>query len=139
MSFFQNKMASLLATLVVVGVALFCSSAARAHANHAGEATELSARSVVSPVDSVQPAADGDAAEEIASATGEDGAVDGHRVAGTSCCGTGVSNCMAASVGTAAGALAAPPSGRTHDAAREPGALQGVVLDGMIRPPKPFV
>lgn len=139
MSFFLNKMASLLATLVVVGIALFCSSAAQAHANHGVAATDLSARSVVASIDRVQPAADVDATEEVASATGEDDADDGHRVAGTSCCGTGVSNCMVASVGIAAGALAAPPSGWTHDAAREPGALHGVVLDGMIRPPKALV
>jgi hypothetical protein len=137
MSFVLNKMASLLATLVVVGVALFCSSAAQAHANHGAGAAEPSARSVAAPVDSVQAATKVHAAEEITS--GEDGDVGGHLAAGSSCCGTGAAGCMAASIGTAAGALALPPPGRTHDAAREPGALHGVVLDGIIRPPKTLV
>lgn len=138
MSFVLNKMASLLATLVVVGIALFCSSSAQAHANHGIEAAEVYAREVAAPIDGSEPATDGDVADEMASALGDDGSVGDHRVAGSSCCGTSLSNCMAATGGAVAGSLPEPPLG-THDPIREPAALDGVVLDGMIRPPKALV
>lgn len=138
MSFVLNRVASLLATLVVVGIALFCSSAAHAHANHGAEAVEASVRQVAAPVDRSEPATVGDVADEMASAPGEDGGVGDHRVVGSSCCGTGMSNCMAATVGALAGSLPTPPLG-THDPVREPCALDDVLLDGMIRPPKALV
>lgn len=138
MSFVLNKIASLLATLVVVGIALFCSSAAQAHTNHGVETAEAPARQVAASVDRPENASGGDATEALAFVPVEDGTVGDHRVVGSSCCGTGVSNCMAATVGALAGSLPAPPSA-THDRVPEPGALDGVVLDGMIRPPKALV
>lgn len=126
MSFLLNKMASLLATLVVVGIALFCSSSAQAHANHGTDSAEAFAAAIASDV----------AAEEAAA---DDGEVAGHRVASSSsCCGTGVSTCMAATIGLPAFCLRAPPMAM-HGPALDSALLAGTSLDGLIRPPKPFV
>ena len=129
MSFLMNKMASLLATLVVVGIALLCSSSAQAHANHG-----------TVPAEAVAPTLAGDLlVEEAAAATGDDGEVPGHRVASqSSCCGTGVSTCIAATTSAPAICLRVPPLA-THGPPLESGLLDGTSLDGLIRPPKAFV
>lgn len=129
MSFLLNKMASLLATLVVVGIALFCSSSAQAHANHGTDSAEAFAAAIASDV----------AAEEAAADASDDGEVAVHRVASSSsCCGTGVSTCMAATIGLPAFCLRAPPVAM-HGPALDSALLAGTSLDGLIRPPKPFV
>ncbi|NDV89286.1 hypothetical protein GTW51_21730 [Aurantimonas aggregata] len=129
MSFFLNKMASLLATLMVVGIALFCSSSALAHTSHGTDTAEAVALTLAGDL----------VVEEAAAATGDDGEVAGHRVASqSSCCGTGVSTCMAATTSAPAICLRAPPLA-THGPALESGLLDGTSLDGLIRPPKAFV
>lgn len=129
MSFVLNKMASLLATLVVVGIALFCSSSAQAHTNHGTETAEAFALALAGDV----------VAEDAAAVTGDDGEVAGHRDSSlSSCCGTGVSTCMAAATSAPAIRLRAPPSA-THGPALESGLLDGTSLDGLIRPPKALV
>lgn len=129
MSFLTNKMASLLATLVVVGIALFCSSSAQAHANHGTDIAEALAAAFAGDV----------AAEEAAADTSDDREVAGHRVASSSsCCGTGVSTCMVAASSGPPICLRAPPLA-THAPALDSGLLDGTRLDGLIRPPKALV
>lgn len=138
MSFVSNKMASLLATLVVVGLALFCSSAAQAHGDHGPAAVEVPVRVLAALEDrAAASGTDGDEALR-AGATGSDDAVGGHRTAGTTCCGTGMANCMAATVGSSGRAFAAPAPA-CHDPARPADALRGAPVDGLIRPPRPTV
>ena len=137
MSFVLNKMASLLATLVVVCVVLFCSSAAQAHANHGTAAPEASVQ-VLADIDEVQAASDDDAVARSPLRPTKDGKADGHRAAGSSCCGTGMSNCMATAIGTAVEPLRTPPLG-DHGPASQSTSLLGTVVDGLIRPPRALV
>ncbi|MEF2553290.1 hypothetical protein VQ042_18315 [Aurantimonas sp. A2-1-M11] len=129
MSFLLNKMASLLATLVVVSIALFCSSSAQAHTNHGTDTAEAFAPALVGDI----------AAEEAVAVTSDDGSTAVQRVtSSSSCCGTGVSTCMAATTGASAFCLRAPPLA-THGPDLDAGLLDGTNLDGLIRPPKAFV
>lgn len=129
MSFLSNKIASLLATLVVVGIALFCSSSAQAHTGHGAGTPEAYASTIAGDV----------AAEEATAVISDSGELAGHRVASSlSCCGTGVSTCMAATISSPAFFLRAPPLA-THGPALESGLLDGTSLDGLIRPPKALV
>lgn len=138
MSFVLNKMASLLATLVVVCVVLFCSSAAQAHGNHGPVAPNTSVE-VAALIDEVEAVSDiGGDEDAQAVASKKDGQIDGHRVPGSSCCGTGMSNCMAVTIGSAVDQLHAPPLA-THAPARQAGLLLGTVVDGLIRPPRALV
>jgi hypothetical protein len=138
MSFVLNKMASLLATLVVVCTVLFCSSAAQAHANHSPTAPEASVQ-VPADLDEVQAASDngGDQDTQFVAATKSDKA-GGQRLAGSSCCGTGVSNCMATAIGSTADPLQLPPPG-DHGPARQATLLLGTLVDSLIRPPRALV
>lgn len=138
MSFVLNKMASLLATFVVVCVVLFCSSAAQAHANHGTAAPEASVQ-VPADLDEVQTASDngGDQDTQSVAAT-KDGKAGGYRAAGSSCCGTGMSNCMATAIDSTVDPLQLPPPG-DHGPARQATSLLGTVVDGLIRPPRTLV
>lgn len=136
MSFVLNKMASLLATFVVVCVVLFCSSAAQAHANHGTAAPEASVQSPAD-IDEVQATSDNDGGTQSVAAA-KDGKADSHRAAGSSCCGTGMSNCMATAIGTAVEPLWTPPPG-DHGPASQATSLLGTVVDGLIRPPRALV
>ncbi|MBB3934643.1 MULTISPECIES: hypothetical protein [Aureimonas] len=136
MSFVLNKMASLFATLVVVGIVLFCSSAAQAHANHDAPAVRAAAEAVAT-TDAVDEPADGASTRELAAAKdAKDSPVDSG-LAG-SCCGKGMSNCMTAAVANPSWTLpAARPAG--HGRPLEPNAIHGAVVDGPVRPPRALV
>ncbi|UIJ73430.1 hypothetical protein [Aurantimonas sp. HBX-1] len=136
MSFVLNKMASLLAILVVVGIALFWSSAAQAHTNHVSDVVEAS--SVVAAPALAGSLTAAENADAVAGPGAENGNEDGHRITWSSCCGTGVSNCMAATATLSDNSIPALEMAR-HVFARASCVLDGVSLDGLIRPPKPFV
>jgi hypothetical protein len=137
MSFVLNKMASLLATLVVASIVLFCTSAAQAHGNHS-PALSTSVE-VAADIIEVEAASDvGSDADTQAVTTEKDDEAGGNRVPGSSCCGTGMSNCMAAAVSTALELLQSPPLGN-HGPARQAAQLLGTVVDGLIRPPRLLV
>ncbi|KTR08305.1 hypothetical protein NS365_01345 [Aureimonas ureilytica] len=133
MSFLLNKVASLFATLVVVGIVLFCSSAAQAHANHDAPAVQVSVETDAAGEASVGT----EAGTQAIAAVGADGSTE-HRGAGTSCCGNGMSNCMTAAVISPLWALpGVRPAG--HGRPLEPNAIRGAVVDGPVRPPRALV
>lgn len=135
MSFVLNKMASMLATLVVVGLVLFCSSAAQAHVSHDPAAPGISAQ-VAAGLEEVQAASDKAGDKGAAAAAKGDDKPGGHRSPGSSCCGTGLGNCMAAATVGSAGCQVQVPPAIVHAPVGPATSLLGAVVDGLIRPPR---
>lgn len=139
-----NKLAAWLATMVVAGLLLLVSSAAQAHVPHGGESfVSVTALEVVAVrgavADRSVPAVEL-GAQEYYIGISDSGSQTDHLLpsAETSCCGNGVSACSAGGLAQAPSVLPRPLS----CAAEGPfgtAALMGVIVDGLIRPPRATV
>lgn len=128
MSFLSNKMASLLGTFVVLAIVLFCSSSAEAHANHEADIPPVFELAVADEI-----VTGGITVSDV-----EENDAKHLAVSSSTCCGTGASTCSAATADIDAVCFRMPPEALRLQILGV-GLLDGVILDGLIKPPKALV